>query len=102
MFDALTLLKDLAEADVQWILDHGTERQVISDTLLIQEGTVPDSQFIVLQGLVGVTVTSSPGTFLAKLGPGEIFGEISFLEDSPASSTITAIENFRAPRRSRC
>lgn len=93
MFDALAFLKDLDDADVQWILDQAHERQVISGTLIIQAGHRPEALFVVLQGLVGVTISSADVSYVAKLGPGELLGEISLLEGSPASSTITAIEN---------
>jgi CRP-like cAMP-binding protein/SAM-dependent methyltransferase len=93
MFEALALFQDLADSDVQWILDNGDERQVISTTVLIEEGQRPQALYVVLQGLVGVTMRSAGPGHVARLGPGEIFGEISLLEGNEASATVAAIEN---------
>jgi CRP-like cAMP-binding protein/SAM-dependent methyltransferase len=93
MFEALFLLSGLDDADVQWIFDAGNEQQVISGKVIIQEGTKPPALYFVLEGLVGVSVSSAGDRQLATLGPGELMGEISFLEDRPATATITAVEN---------
>jgi len=93
MFEALALLDELEDSDVQWILDTGDERQVLSNQTVIREGTKPDSLYFLLDGLVSVSVAAAGNKQVAKLGPGELMGEISFLEDRPASATITAVEN---------
>lgn len=93
MFDALAFLKDLDDGDVQWILDNAREKQVITGTRIIQSGKSPEALYIILQGLVGVSITSADSSYIAKLGPGELLGEISLLEGSPATSNVTAIEN---------
>lgn len=93
MFDALTFLKDLDDRDVQWILDDSHERQVIIGTRILEAGKSPDALYVVLQGLVGVSITSADHSYIAKLGPGELLGEISLLEGTPATSNVTAVEN---------
>jgi extracellular factor (EF) 3-hydroxypalmitic acid methyl ester biosynthesis protein len=93
MHEALTLLAELNETDIAWIFDTATEQQVIANTVIIKEGTHPDSLFIVLEGLVGVELSLFGDLQLATLGPGELVGEISFLEKCPASATIKAVEN---------
>lgn len=93
MFEALSLLKDLNDSDLNQLLDMTEERQVISGTQIIQEGKTPDSLFIVAQGLVGVSLTSASGSYVARLGPGELLGEISLLEGTPATASVSAIEN---------
>jgi extracellular factor (EF) 3-hydroxypalmitic acid methyl ester biosynthesis protein len=93
MHEALTLLGGLNESDIAWIFDTASEQQVIANTVIIKEGTHPDSLFIVLEGLVGVQLSLFGDLQLATLGPGELVGEISFLEKCPASATIRAVEN---------
>ena len=93
MFEVLALLDELENSDVHWILDTGDERQVISSEVIIREGTKPDALYFVLDGLVAVTVAAGGNKEVARLGPGELMGEISFLENRPASATITAVEN---------
>lgn len=93
MHEALELLSELSEPDIDWILTHGLEQQVIANTVIIQEGTHPESLFFVLEGLVGVRVAQLGDRQLRTLGPGELMGEMSFLENRPASATTAAIEN---------
>jgi len=89
----LELLSHLDKDDLDWVFDIGEEQQVIANTVIIQEGVQPDSIFFVLEGLLAVTIQSIEGQQLATLGPGEIVGEISFLQRVPASASVTAIEN---------
>jgi CRP-like cAMP-binding protein len=93
MFDALSLLTELDDQDIEWILEAGQEEQVIANKVIIAEGSRPDALYFVLEGLLGITVSSAGSSQLATLGPGELVGEISFLEDRPASATVAAVEN---------
>ena len=93
MRDGLELLVDLADADIEWLLRHGEEVQVIANTTIVTEGEVPSHLVFVLQGLLGVRISSLAGQRLGTLGPGEILGEMSFLEGLPASATVSAVEN---------
>jgi SAM-dependent methyltransferase len=92
MHEALTLLGALQEDDAQWLLEAGRERKIDAETVVIAENTDPDDLFIVLSGLVGVRLAALADTLLALLGPGELLGEISFLEGVPASATAVATE----------
>jgi extracellular factor (EF) 3-hydroxypalmitic acid methyl ester biosynthesis protein len=92
MRDGLALVKELNEEDVSWILETGYEKQMLANAVVIREGSRPESIYLVLSGLVGVHIASVGGSNLAYLGPGEILGEISFLEDIPASATVIAME----------
>ena len=93
MHEALTLLAELTEADRDWILDSGEERQVIAGTRVIEEGSTPDALWFVLDGLVGVHLSDLGDKQLYVHGPGELLGEMSFLEQSPATATVRAVEN---------
>ena len=91
--DALGCFADLDSADVKWILSSGVEQQVIASTIVVREGEVPSALYLVLEGLVEVRVQAIGAEARARLGPGAIVGEMSFLEDSPASATVRAVEN---------
>jgi CRP-like cAMP-binding protein/SAM-dependent methyltransferase len=93
MPDALSFFADLADADVAWILSSGVEQQVIANTVVVQEGEIPRALYLVLDGLVEVRVQALDGDALTRLRPGAIIGEMSFLDDSPASATVRAVEN---------
>jgi len=93
MQPALGLLSELSEDDVDWIFHIGFERHVTSDTIIVREGEPLACLYIVLEGLFGVRIASIPNAEIGRLGPGEIIGEISFLENLLPSATVTAIES---------
>jgi CRP/FNR family transcriptional regulator, cyclic AMP receptor protein len=93
MQTALGLLNELNEEDVDWIFRTGFERQVIANTVIVREGEPLAYLYIVLEGLFGVRVASVPDAEIGRLGPGEIIGEISFLENMLPSATVIAIES---------
>lgn len=93
MFEALVLLNEFDEADVHWLLDAGAEQQVHSGAVVIHEGSHPPALYFVLEGLLKVTVSTAGDRQLAVLGSGELVGEISFLENRPATATVEAVES---------
>jgi len=93
MREITQLLKELNKEDIEWLFSEGVEKTVILNTKIINEGDMPGSIYIVLQGLLGVTTTSVDDSRIAVLGPGEIIGDISFLEKRPASASVFAAEN---------
>ena len=93
MQTALGLLSELNEEDVDWIFRTGFERHVIADTVIVREDEPLAYLYIVLEGLFGVRIASIPDSEIGRLGPGEIIGEISFLENTLPSATVTAIES---------
>ncbi|MEZ0370948.1 MAG: cyclic nucleotide-binding domain-containing protein [Candidatus Sericytochromatia bacterium] len=93
MFSVLTFFKELTNQDIHWFIGAGAEREVPAKHLLIEEGKQPDSLYIVLKGLIGISVASMEGNYLARLGPGEFLGEMSFLDGKPASASVSTIEN---------
>lgn len=93
MYAALSLFADLDDADIDWILSTGSEQQIIANTALTEEGQPADALHIVLEGLLGVRVKAMGAEPIGTLGPGEIVGEMSFIEGRPASATVQAIEN---------
>ena len=93
MHEITQLLNELSKEDVEWLFSEGVEKTVIMNTKIINEGDLPDSIYIVLQGLLGVSTTSVDDSRIAVLGPGEIIGDISFLEKRPASASVFASEN---------
>lgn len=88
----LFILGVLTDADVDWLLYVGRREQLAEGTVLIQEGNPVDAVYIVLTGLLKVSIEGLAGKEIAHLGSGEVVGEISFVDTRPPSATVTAVE----------
>lgn len=64
---------------------------VAAGVTILEEGSPSRGLFVVLAGKVDVTKRDGGRSILlATLGPGDVFGEISLLDDAPATATVTA------------
>ncbi|MEW2631156.1 Crp/Fnr family transcriptional regulator [Streptomyces sp. NPDC048389] len=63
---------------------------------LMREGGRPDHIVLILSGLAKVTAESDNGytSVLALRGPGELVGELSCLDGTERSATVTALEHL--------
>ena len=84
---------ELSDNDVDWMMAAGTREQIPPGAVLIQEGKPVETLYIVLEGLLRVSVESEGSHELARLGSGEIVGEMSFVDARPPSATVKALEN---------
>ncbi|MCB1051220.1 MAG: Crp/Fnr family transcriptional regulator [Acidobacteria bacterium] len=64
------------------------------DTILVQEHEAGETMFMILSGKVKVSNVGPDGkeVILSVLGPGEIFGEMSLLDDEPRSANVTTLD----------
>ncbi len=90
MKKVLYIMGQLADEDIEWMTRAGTRRQLTAGDQLIRQGEAASAMFIVIRGLLKVSVTDL-GT-LATLSVGEMVGEMSFLDSAPPSATVTAID----------
>src|SRR5258707_15595865 len=86
------LLSELADSEIAWLRETGERRYCERGALLVQEGTRIDTLYLVLSGVLSISIGGASGREIAKLGPGQIVGEMSFLEDRPASATVRSLE----------
>jgi CRP-like cAMP-binding protein/SAM-dependent methyltransferase len=77
---------------MDWYLSMGNERTLEEGHALISQGDEVRSLYQVLTGVVGVYLDADRGIRAASLGPGEIVGELSYLDGRPASATVVAAE----------
>ena len=78
-----------------WILlvDHAKQVTFNKGDVFIQQGSQSKMLYVIASGKVNVSIS---GTALAQIGPGEICGEMAFLEDSRPSATTTAEAEVQA------
>jgi CRP-like cAMP-binding protein len=78
----------LTDADVEWMARNGYRRQILDGELLIEEGGRSDSLILLLEG--ELQAAAKGYGLIARMGVGEIVGEISLVDSAPPSATITA------------
>jgi CRP/FNR family transcriptional regulator, cyclic AMP receptor protein len=81
------------------LIAHVTsEESHATGTKLFQYGDSGDKLFIILEGKVRISreVAGTGEEALAVLGPGEVFGEMSLLDESPRSADARVHERCRA------
>jgi CRP/FNR family cyclic AMP-dependent transcriptional regulator len=83
----------LREETLRTIAASGVVRQFPKQTILIHEGDVGDSLYIILGGRVKVYASNAAGreVVLAFYGAGEYVGEMS-LDGSPRSASVMTVE----------
>ncbi len=96
MRKVLFLLGSLSDRDVDWLASVGRVRLFHQGEVLIRQGQPIEDMFLLLDGTLSVRLGAAAGRELAKMYPGEIAGELSFLDSRPPSATVLALEQSRA------
>ncbi len=91
--DRRSLLGRLDPADRELLLSLGERRTFRAGTRPIVQGDHSDTVFLVLSGLVKVTVDTPDGreVVLALLGPGDLLGEFEVIEGSTCARSASNV-----------
>jgi CRP-like cAMP-binding protein len=81
------LCQPFGRKDRRELMERFLARDVRRGEVLIREGHQVDGLYMVMSGEVEVR---KAGQYLATLREGELFGEMSLLQKTPASATVTA------------
>ena len=93
MRKVLFILSELADGDVDWMIQNGTKTAFPSGSVLIREGEPIEVLYVLLDGKLEVSLAALGGKVVAVLQCGEILGELSFLDSRPPSASVTAVED---------
>jgi small-conductance mechanosensitive channel/CRP-like cAMP-binding protein len=86
---AAPIFSSLSEEQCAGLLEASHIRLYAAHDVIVREGDQARSLFVVCEGEVAVTLARASGE-LARLGPGEFFGEMSLLTGETRGATATA------------
>jgi CRP/FNR family cyclic AMP-dependent transcriptional regulator len=89
-----TLFPVLTRDELDYLASQGIRKRFPKNSILISEGDESDSLFILLDGKVKIYASDDYGkdVVINIQGPGEIFGEIAMIDETPRSASVMAIE----------
>ena len=91
MRKVLYILGQLTDQDAEWLARNGRRREVPAGETLIRQGQPVSAMFILLDGHLEVQVNGIGR--VARLGSGEIVGEMSFVDKAPPAASVLSLEN---------
>lgn len=94
MLSNVLVFSDLATDDLHLIASQGVVRAYPKNSVLINEGDLGDSFYVILDGRVKVYVSDEEGkeVILNIQGPGEYFGELALIDSAPRSASVMTLE----------
>jgi signal transduction histidine kinase len=92
----LQLFENLSEADLDWLLAQAESVEIPGGENLIEEGKLGDAAYIILDGEFEVVKKSDvQNIVIAVREPGEVFGEMALLDQSPRMATVHALRDSK-------
>jgi CRP-like cAMP-binding protein len=84
------MLGQFSDEDAEWLAPAGRRIDLDAGQVLIGRGKPIESLFIVLTG--HLSVVTDADVEIARLGSGEIVGEMSLIDQRPPSATVKVLE----------
>ena len=89
--ESISLFRQLSRAELQALRLITLERPLAAGQEIFREGAPGDGVYLVKAGFVEISAgAGATRRVFSRLGPGEIFGEMSLIEHRPRSATATA------------
>jgi CRP/FNR family cyclic AMP-dependent transcriptional regulator len=87
--------KGLDEAVIDWLVPRAVSHRVKKGTVLFRKGDTGSKLYAVCAGAVRISATSEQGNYAIfnLIVPGDIFGEIAFLDRGPRTADAVVIES---------
>ena len=93
MLERTPVFSELTKRDLNALAQTARQRRYAAGEVIIKEGSDAIGCFLLASGEVEVVkgLDSPNQEVLATLGPGDFFGEMAIIDDSPRSATVRAI-----------
>ena len=89
--DGIQILNKLTANDWGSFFRRGEREDHKHDTVILSQGQLGSAVYFILDGEVRVEQMDDEKVVkLARLGPGSVFGEMSFLDSAPVSANVIA------------
>ena len=90
MKKVLFILGYLSDQDIDWIIANGERRNIDNGQTLIRAGEQVTNMYILLSGELSIRPGHAEHEELVRRFPGEIIGELSFLDSRPPTESVVA------------
>jgi CRP/FNR family transcriptional regulator, cyclic AMP receptor protein len=90
-----TVFAELGEEELHTLIEQSATESYSASERIINAGDPGHCMYVILSGSVCVTVKKRGNgeIELARLSPGDFFGEVALVDDGPRSANVTAIED---------
>ena len=94
MLRSVPLFASFPDEQLRTLVTVVTRRSAPRGSVIMAAGDQIDSLYIVISGRLKVMMGDSEGkeVILSLIGPGEFFGEMGLIDDSPRSASVVTIE----------
>ena len=87
------LFAELKPKEIRSLTKWASTRSFDADAIIVEEGRAGLGLYCIQSGKVRVTQKTASGEReIRQMGPGESFGELALLDNSPRAATVTAVE----------
>ena len=93
LLKSLSLLADLSDRELGIINALMHDRSYLKGEIIFDQGDQGQALYVIQSGRVAIVLQDDPGTPLAILEPGQFFGELALLDDSPRMAQARAEED---------
>lgn len=83
----IPLFEGVSDADLRRIADSAKERRFDAGTAIVSAGEPGHGFYLILDGRLEVR---KGGRTIATLGPGDYFGELALIRETPRTATVVA------------
>jgi CRP/FNR family cyclic AMP-dependent transcriptional regulator len=94
MLENVPIFAQLDPSDLEEIAQLAVTRAFPKNAVVVTEGDLGNSMYVIAKGRVKVFLTSDEGkeVILNTLGPNGSFGELALLDDEPRSASVMTLE----------